>query len=57
MTRPLAALAVLLLVVGCATSPSRSPSGPSPAPRARCLVDPNETGLRPLVFLFCIESP
>ncbi len=55
MSGPRLAVAVLaLLVAGCAAAPERAPSS---APRVRCLSDPTETGTRPLVFLFCIESP
>ncbi|MGH2668210.1 MAG: hypothetical protein ACRDH5_03675 [bacterium] len=50
--RQLAALAlVVLTAVGCAGA------GPASSPRARCLSDPRETDTRPLVFLFCVESP
>jgi hypothetical protein len=47
-------LAVLLAACGPATAPP--PRGSQP-PRARCLSDPNESGARPLIFLFCIENP
>jgi hypothetical protein len=53
-------LAIVLLVLaaisGCAAGYSPPPRG-SHVPRARCLADPNETGARPLIFLFCIETP
>jgi hypothetical protein len=53
-------LVLLMLVVlglaGCAAT-SRPGSSPPPSPRVRCLADPTETGPRPLVFLFCIETP
>ncbi len=53
----LLALALLALpVAGCASSYPRS-SAPSPPPSVRCLADPNEQGTRPLIFLFCIQSP
>jgi hypothetical protein len=56
--RPLAALLVLVALAGCATAPSSPPPRGSQAPRVRCLSDPNETGgMRPLIFLFCVESP
>jgi predicted small lipoprotein YifL len=54
--RQLLLLAVLAAVAGCATY-GPPPPRESQAPRARCLNDPNETGTRPLFFLFCIESP
>jgi hypothetical protein len=53
------ALALVLLafaLAGCATS--RATSSPrSTSPHVRCLADPTERGTRPLIFLFCIESP
>jgi hypothetical protein len=49
-------LAVLVAVTGCAATTPPPPRGSQP-PRARCLSDPNETGSRPLFFLFCVESP
>jgi hypothetical protein len=55
-TATLAVLAaVAVTVAGCATANS-DPRG-STSPQVRCLVDPHETGMRPLIFLFCIESP
>jgi hypothetical protein len=55
--RPLVVLLVLVALAGCATAPSSPPPRGIQAPRARCLADPNEGALRPLIFLFCIESP
>ena len=53
----LAIVLVLLLAISACVSPSPpSPRG-SHVPRARCLSDPNETGARPLLFLFCVETP
>jgi hypothetical protein len=49
-------LLVLAVISGCAAGYSPPERG-SHAPRARCLADPNETGARPLIFLFCIETP
>jgi hypothetical protein len=51
-------LALLLLVAmsGCAALPPPASRG-SHVPRTRCLNDPNETGARPLIFLFCVETP
>ena len=54
--RRLLLLLVLAAVAGCA-SYSPPPPRQSQTPRARCLADPNETGTRPLFFLFCVESP
>jgi hypothetical protein len=57
MTMRLLVLALVVLTIhGCATSPGAGSSS-SASPRARCLVDPNETGTRPLIFLLCVESP
>jgi hypothetical protein len=54
MKRPTALLVLLAsLVAGCATSYTTS----SPPPSVRCVSDPNERGTRPLIFLFCIQSP
>ena len=56
-TRRLLLLVLLAAVAGCA-SYAPPPPRQSTAPRTRCLSDPNETGgLRPLFFLFCVESP
>ena len=54
--RRLLLLALLAAVAGCA-SYSPPPPRQSQPPRTRCLSDPNETGTRPLFFLFCVESP
>jgi hypothetical protein len=54
--RLLLALLLVTLIAGCAGVPSPPPRG-TQAPRVRCLSDPNETGTRPLLFFFCIESP
>ena len=60
MTRALLVLALLALLAGCASSspptPQQHPRAGS-SPRVRCLTNPNETELRPLFFLFCVESP
>jgi hypothetical protein len=50
-------LLVLVALTGCAVPASSPPPRASQPPRTRCLADPNETGTRPLLFLFCIESP
>jgi hypothetical protein len=54
--RPAIVLLVLAAISGCAAGYS-PPERASHVPRARCLADPNETGARPLFFLFCIETP
>jgi hypothetical protein len=54
-TRRLLVIALLAAVAGCASY--QPPPRASTPPRTRCLSDPNETGLRPLIFLFCMESP
>ena len=57
MARGLLLLALLVvLLAGCAGTPA-SAQAPAASPRARCVVDPRETGTRPLIFLLCIESP
>ena len=52
----LALLLALCFLAGCAsyTEPPRAASTP---PRTRCLSNPSETALRPMIFLFCVESP
>jgi hypothetical protein len=53
----LAVLAVVAVTVaGCATPANPDRRG-STSPRVRCLVNPNETEMRPLIFFFCVESP
>ena len=52
----LAVLLIAAFAAGCATAESPAARGMS-TPQARCLIDPNETGTRPLIFLFCIQSP
>jgi hypothetical protein len=54
--RLLVALLIVALVAGCAGVSPPPPRG-SQAPRVRCLSNPNETGTRPLLFFFCVESP
>ena len=54
--RALIFLVALVMLAGCAV-PAASPPRGSQAPRTRCLSDPNESGSRPLFFLFCVESP
>jgi len=45
------------VVAGCASpAPSASPRGGT-SPRVRCLSNPNEGDTRPMVFLFCAETP
>jgi hypothetical protein len=52
------ALVLLLVgVAGCAT-PSSTGSQTSVPTSVRCLANPNETGgMRPLIFLLCIQTP
>ena len=51
--RGLLVLAVLVLA-GCASGHT---SAASPPTQVRCLSDPTERDTRPLIFLFCIQSP
>lgn len=48
---------ITLFTCACATAPRGASAPTSGSPRARCLVDPNEGGTRPLFYLLCIESP
>jgi hypothetical protein len=56
--RHLVVLVVLAaLASGCASpAPSASPRS-STSPRVRCLSNPNEGDTRPMIFLFCAETP
>jgi hypothetical protein len=54
--RRLLVLVALAAVAGCATAYEPSPRQSQP-PRARCLADPTDTTMRPLLFLFCVETP
>jgi hypothetical protein len=56
-TRPFLLALLVFTLAGCAATSTTASSSPSASPRARCLVDPNETGTRPLFFLLCVESP
>jgi hypothetical protein len=56
-TRRILLLLVLFALAGCAIPASSPPPRAANPPRTRCLTDPNETGTRPLLFFFCIESP
>ena len=53
-------LALALLAAACA-APTGSASSSADAPRTRCLARPGRgesySSDRPLLFLFCIESP
>ena len=52
-------LALLAALAGCAAStppPQQYPRS-STSPRARCMANPDESNLRPLFYLFCVESP
>ncbi|PYM36308.1 MAG: hypothetical protein DME15_04235 [Candidatus Rokuibacteriota bacterium] len=54
-------LLVTVLLAGCAAAtPGTEPERRSSPPRVRCLSEPERDareGTRPLLFLFCIESP
>ena len=54
--RAIPLLLLAFVLTGCATSQSTSAFSQTP-PSVRCLSDPNERGTRPLIFLFCIQSP
>jgi hypothetical protein len=49
---------MLVLAAGCAGATSNKPAARGTTePRTRCLVNPTEGDTRPLLFLFCVESP
>jgi len=52
-------LVLLAALAGCSvpSSSSSPPSRGSQSPRVRCLNNPNEGDTRPMVFLFCAETP
>jgi hypothetical protein len=58
--RALALLGLGLVVAGCAMPPPSSSSSDY-GPRSRCLAQPqrgeNYASDRPMVYLFCVESP
>jgi hypothetical protein len=51
------ALLVLLASVFAGCAATSTPTSSPPHPSVRCVSDPNERGTRPLIFLFCIQSP
>ncbi|HEV8614441.1 MAG TPA: hypothetical protein VGU22_03010 [Methylomirabilota bacterium] len=57
ISRPRLALVLALsFLAGCSSSAPPPPTASAP-PRTRCLSNPSETTLRPMIFLFCVESP
>lgn len=60
MSRAGILLALALVLLGCA-GPTGSGASSSETPRARCLGDSRREAsadpMRPLFFLFCVESP
>ena len=60
MARGSALVVVVLIVLtlaGCAASTAPAQGQGQASPRVRCVSDPRETGTRPLIFFFCIQSP
>ncbi len=58
--RSVAPLVVLVALTGCETVSSGGGSSQTSAPTVRCLTDPNrdnQSTSRPMIFLFCAESP
>jgi hypothetical protein len=57
ISRPRLALVFLVCVLtGCSSYAPPAPTASAP-PRTRCLSNPADNTLRPLIFLFCVESP
>jgi hypothetical protein len=52
----LVVVALGLVVAGCASSTPTARRDDPPV-RTRCLNDRNEGSTRPMIFLFCVESP
>jgi hypothetical protein len=50
-------LVVLGLVIGGCASSTPSARRDAPPIRTRCLNDRGEGSTRPIIFLFCVESP
>lgn len=48
---------MLVVLAGCATPIQSAPPRGSQSPRVRCLNNPNEGDTRPMIFLFCAETP
>ena len=46
-----------LVMEGCASSNTYQGRGTPPPVRTRCLNDRSEGSTRPIIFLFCAESP
>jgi len=57
ISRPPLALVVLVCVLAGCSSYSPPPPAASAPPRTRCLSNPSDNTLRPMIFLFCVESP
>jgi hypothetical protein len=60
IVRLLALILVVITLCSCAGTRdggSASSGRAASSPRVRCLSDPHETGMRPLIFLMCVESP
>jgi len=58
--RWIAPLVVLVALTGCETVSSGGGSSQTSSPTVRCLTDPNrdnQSTSRPMIFLFCAESP
>jgi len=58
--RSIVLLVWLAILAGCATASPDGGAQSSSSPRVRCLSDPvrdDRSTSRPLIFLFCVESP
>ena len=50
-------VALGLVMAGCASSSTYPEARDTPPSRTRCLNDRGEGSTRPIIFLFCAESP
>jgi len=58
VTRALVLVLLIVAFAGCASSsPAVQHARPTAAAASRCHPDPSDGALRPLFYIFCIQSP